>query len=286
MKKITITLLTLFGIIFSNYAQKETAEIDYEAIEAGMKYQTGKIKLSNATLNIPKGFKFLDAKQAQYVMKDLWKNPEDLSLLGALVPENNGVIYSDSWLFTIHFDEMGFVKDEDANETDYDELLTSIKADFVAQNPERIKQGFGSSELIGWASKPFYDKEKKVLHWAKEIKFDNDSINTLNYDLRVLGRKGVYIVSAVAAMKQLPEVKANINSVISSIEFDSGNKYSDFDDTTDTVAEWTIGGLIAGKILAKVGFFAIIAKFGKVIFLAFAGGLAAVKKFFFGNTKS
>lgn len=284
MRKFTFTFLLFLGIVIPNYAQKDSTKVlDYEAIEEGMKYQTGKIKLSNATLNIPKGFKFLDAKQAQYVLKDLWGNPEDKTLLGALVPEKNGVTYSDSWLFTINYDEMGFVKDDDAKDTDYDDLLKTIKEDFASQNPERLKQGYQTQELIGWASKPYYDQNKKVLHWAKEIKFGKDSLNTLNYDLRILGRKGVYILSAVAAMKQLPEVKASMDNVISSIEFDSGNKYSDFDSSTDTIAAWTIGGLIAGKVLAKVGIFALIAKFGKVIFLACAGGFAAIKKFFFGK---
>jgi uncharacterized membrane-anchored protein len=46
------------------------------------------------------------------------------------------------------------------------------------------------------------------------------------------------------------------------------NKYSDFDSSSDRIAEYTIGGLIAGKVLAKVGFFALIAKFGKIIVVA------------------
>ncbi|TGL58699.1 DUF2167 domain-containing protein [Leptospira ognonensis] len=35
-------------------------------------------------------------------------------------------------------------------------------------------------ELVGWASKPFHDAESKKFHWAKNIKFGNSDINTLN----------------------------------------------------------------------------------------------------------
>ena len=51
----------------------------------------------------------------------------------------------------------------------------------------------------------------------------------------------------------------------------------------DEVAAWTIGGLVAGKVLAKVGFLAIIAKFGKVIFLGIAGLFGGITKFFSRN---
>jgi uncharacterized membrane-anchored protein len=287
MKKTTISILLFLGVILSNYAQsKDTvkAVVDYEKIEASFKYEKGKIKLTsgNGVLNVPKGFGFLDAKQAQYVIKDLWGNPEDPNLLGAIVPEGKGITYSDSWLFTITYDPMGYVKDDDAKDVDYDDLLKEIQEDFKTNNPDRVKQGYPTMDLVGWASKPFYDQDKKVLHWAKEIKFGKDSINTLNYDLRVLGRKGVYILQAVSSMKQLPEVKSNISKIISSVEFEQGDKYANFDSSTDNVAAWTIGGLV-GKVLAKVGFFAIILKFWKIGMIALAGGWAAIKKFMFGK---
>jgi len=286
MKKLLLSFLLFIGLTAQNFAQGEdTTTVDIAAIEKSLVYQTGKIEFpnENAVLNVPKGFKFLDAKQAQYVMKDLWGNPEDLTLLGALVPEKKGVLGDDSWLFTINYDGMGYVKDDDAKDMDYDELLTEIQEDIKTQNEERKKLGFSSATLVGWASKPFYDENKKVLHWAKEFDFDDSETNTLNYDLRVLGRKGVFILSAVAPIEQLPEVKANMDSVISSVQFSEGNTYSDFDSSTDSVAAWTIGGLVAGKVLAKVGFFAVLAKFGKFIVVGIIAAFAGLKKFVFGK---
>lgn len=286
MKKTLLSLFLFIGCVGLNFSQEEDSTmVTIAAIEKSLHYQTGKIEFlnENAVLNVPKGFKFLDAKQAQYVMADLWGNPADPTLLGALVPETKGVLGNDSWLFTINYDGMGFVKDDDAKDMDYDELLVEIQDDIKAQNEERQKQGFATAELVGWASKPFYDENKKVLHWAKEFKFSDSDINTLNYDLRVLGRKGVFILSAVAPVEQLPEVKANMENVISSIQFSEGNTYFDFDSSTDSVATWTIGGLVAGKVLAKVGFFAILAKFGKFILVGLIAAFAGIKKFVFGK---
>ena len=286
MKKIFALLSIL--CITNVFAQTETEKQELEKmlkIAQELKYQTGTINFTsgNATLNVPKGFKFLDGAQTQKVLKDLWGNPEDTTILGSILPETKTVIDSDCWMFVINYVEDGFVKDGDADEINYDDLLKDMKEEITAANADRTAQGFPSIQLMGWASKPFYDKNLKVLHWAKELKFGKDETNTLNYDLRVLGRKGMYNISAVAGMAQLNDVKKSIPLIINSVQYKAGFKYSDFDEDNDHVAEWTIGGLIAGKVLAKVGFFAILAKFGKFIVIGLIAGFGVIKKFFFGN---
>ena len=82
-----------------------------------------------------------------------------------LVPENIGVTENNSWVFTVSFDDMGYVKDEDADDIDYDDLLEDQQEEFKESNPERIKQGYQAIEFVGWASVPHYDKEKKILHF-------------------------------------------------------------------------------------------------------------------------
>ncbi|MBF4505980.1 DUF2167 domain-containing protein [Flavobacterium sp. JLP] len=286
MKKILLTLFLSAVFIPKIIAQKsDTTAAYYDNIEKSMKYESGKINLTegDGTLNIPKGFKFLNAEQTQSILTNLWGNPEDKSVLGALVPDGKGVTHSNSWMFIITYQGDGYVKDDDADDIDYDDLLKTMKEDTQVTNEERKKGGYPEVQLVGWASKPYYDSNLKVLHWAKELKFGKDEVNTLNYDLRVLGRKGMYNISAVANMGELAEVKASIPGIVKSVEFNDGNKYLDFDADTDTVAAWTIGGLVAGKVLAKVGFFAILAKFGKIIVVSLIAGFAAVKKFLFGK---
>ncbi len=282
MLKTRITFLALFVATFSFAQIIDSTEIRIQSIENSLKYQTGTIELAsgNATLQVPKGFRYLDPTQSIFVLTDLWGNPADSTVLGLLVPENRGVLASNSWVFTIKFDEMGFVKDEDADDIDYDDLLKEQQKETNEANPDRIKQGYPPIEFIGWASAPYYDKEKKVLHWAKELRFGEDSLSTLNYNLRILGRKGVFVVNAIATMSELPEVKANINQVLRSIQYKEGQTYADFDPELDEVAAWTIGGLVAGKLLAKAGFFVVLLKFWKVIALALAGAGGAIWNYF------
>jgi len=254
------------------YLEKVQTYID--SVNKSFKYETGEITLEGgyAKIKVPSGFKFLNAEQSKTVLVDLWGNPNANGIVGMLFPDKYSPSDSASWAFTISFDDMGYVEDDDAEDMDYTELLETMKKETQEGNADRQAQGYEPIQLIGWASSPFYDKERKVLHWAKEYKFGEASSNTLNYDVRVLGRKGVLSMNAVGSMASLPEVKPVINYLLAAVEFSEGNKYSDFNPELDKVAAWTVGGLVAGKVLAKIGFLALLAKYAKLIFI----GVAAV----------
>ena len=69
----------------------------------------------------------------------------------------------------------------------------------LAANEEREKQGFERVTLIGWAEPPSYDAAAHKLYWAKELAFADNPDHTLNYNIRVLGRRGVLVLNAYAS---------------------------------------------------------------------------------------
>jgi uncharacterized membrane-anchored protein len=77
--------------------------------------------------------------------------------------------------------------------------------------------------------------------------------------------------------------------MIGSVRFDEGYAYADFDPIRDRVSDWTIGGLVAGSILAKSGFFAklgvLLLKFWKIIAVGAVAIAAGIKKIF-GSKKA
>jgi uncharacterized membrane-anchored protein len=287
MRHLIIVVAFLFAARITTAQEIDSTKIFFDSIESTLNYKTGKIELNNGigSVDVPKGFRFLDAEQAEFVLHDLWGNPSDPTTLGLIVPEQYGVMDDNSWAFIVSYEEMGFVKDEDAGDIDYEELLEEMKEDMVAGNEEREKEGYGAITLVGWASKPFYDEDKKTLHWAKELKFGESEENTLNYNIRILGRKGVVILNAVSAMKQFPEVQPHIQPMLSSFGYADGSQYDDFNPEVDEVAAWTIGGLVAGKVLAKVGFFAIILKNIKLIGLGIVAAATGLWKWFKRKTE-
>ncbi len=290
--------LVLLCTISSSFIASDSVDVDmenvmaeiqhyYDSIEQTLNYQKGTIALGSgmATLNVPDGFAYLNSDDASKVLTELWGNPER-EVLGMLVPEGKGVSGDDSWAFVIQYEDMGYVEDEDADDMDYSELLEQMKKDEVAENEERQKLGYDPIHTVGWASTPFYDSKNKVLHWAYELKFGEAEENTLNYNIRVLGRNGVLVLNAVGNMSQLEEIKPFIEPVRMSAVYEDGHKYEQFDSKVDDVAAYTVGGLVAGKVLAKVGLFAVIAKFGKLILLGAVAAGGAVWKWLSGRKKN
>jgi uncharacterized membrane-anchored protein len=257
-----------------------------DSVEKAMKYETGTIELSNkvARLNVPASFKFINATQSKYVLTELWGNPPRTDILGMLFPKEGGPLTDNSYAFVITYDELGYVKDDDADKINYDDLLKQMQEEETEENKTRKAEGYGSIHMVGWAAKPFYDKNNKVLHWAKNLQFEGNDENTLNYEVRILGRKGVLSLNAVATLSQLDSVKKDIDKVLAMPAFNDGLAYKDFDSKTDNVAAWTIGGLVAGKVLVKAGLWAVIVKFlaasWKFILIGLVAAWAGIKKFF------
>ncbi|HEY1164910.1 MAG TPA: DUF2167 domain-containing protein [Chitinophaga sp.] len=252
-----------------------------DSVKTAQHYETGVIHLpgGKAEIKVPAGFKFLNKEQSISVLTKVWGNPPATAenTLGMIFPENDDPFSENSYAFIVKYEDIGYVKDDDAEKIDYDEMLKNMQKEEKENNEERVKAGYSTIHMVGWAQKPFYDKEKKVLHWAKELKFgDQEGANTLNYEIRILGRHGILSLNAVCTMKELALVKANIDKVLPMASFTDGNTYFDFDPKIDNVAAWTIGGLVAGKVLAKVGFFAIILKYLGVLWKFILLGLAAL----------
>lgn len=220
------------------------------------------------------------------MLVQLWGNPDGQSL-GMLFPLRRGPVDSDHWAYSIDYDPMGHVKDDDADDIKYDKLLEEMQEDTREHNQEREKAGFDPVYLMGWAANPYYDENTHALHWAKALRFGHDPDTVLNYNVRLLGRKGVLILNAIGVPSQIGEIKASIPGLLANVTFAKGQRYADFDPGLDEVAAYTIGGLVAGKVLAKVGLFAVVLKFWKLGMLALAAAWAGVKRFFgFGKQES
>jgi uncharacterized membrane-anchored protein len=256
---ICVTCLTIVSAI-AQKAKEEEVELSAEQVAlveklSKLKYQEGVVDFGHdIELNVPKGYKFLNKEDAKLIVVDLWGNVKNANVEGMLVQEDYTPFDDGNWAFVLNYEDCGYIKDDDA--------------DKVEDNKERKAAGVGEAHILGWASKPFYDKANKCLHWAKSIKFEDSEDTTLNYDVRVLGRKGLLSLNAVATSGQLVDVKKHIPDIMNVAKFKKGSTYFDFDKSTDKVAAYTVGGLVAGKVLAKVGMFAFLLKYIKLIAIA------------------
>lgn len=250
--------------------------------------RTGTISIveAGASLTVPEAFYFLGSADAETVLVDVWGNPPGAKILGMLFPAETTPFDADSWAVTIEYEEDGYVSDVDAADIDYEELLQQMQDDTLAGNDARVAAGYEALQLVGWAASPFYDAGSNKLHWAKEIKFGDAEVNTLNYNIRVLGRKGVLVLNFVAGMDQLPVINQNLDTVLALAEFDEGSRYGDFNPDIDEVAAYGLGALVAGKVIAKTGFLAVAIMFLKKFGVFIVVGLGLFLKRFFSRNKS
>lgn len=264
------------------------------AFEATLGYTSGQVTLGDslATLQVPAEWRFIGPEGSRRLLEDAWGNPEGSAdgVLGMLVPSAVSPLADSGWAVVITYDEDGYVNDEDAGSIDFAELLEDMQESTEAENKERVKEGYDRVTLVGWAETPTYDSASHKLYWAKELAFGGAPNHTLNYNVRVLGRRGVLVLNAVSGMPQLAMVKQDMQTVIGFVNFNEGHRYTDFVEGKDKVAAYGIAGIVAGTLAAKAGFFKVIlAALVAAKKLLIAGAVALfvwLKRFFAGRGKA
>jgi len=262
-----------------------------EELDSKLSYKTGAVQLPGgmATITLPESFRYLGEQDSRKVLV-AWGNPPESAqgVLGMLVPSDASPLSEEGWAIVITYDEDGYVNDEDARTLDYHKMLAEMQEQTTENNEARAKEGFEPITLVGWAEPPHYDAKAHKLYWAKELKFGSSVDHTLNYSIRILGRRGVLVLNAVSSIDQLETVKKGTPGVLAAVEFNEGHRYADYLPGTDKAAAYGIGGLILGATAAKAGFFKLIwvaLLASKKLVLAGIVALGAFLKKIFGGNK-
>lgn len=264
MKQLLALSLAFFICGLNVFAQEKTDEqknaegrAKVEEWLRGLKFQTGKISLKDglAMLNVPEQqFKYLNPADAKKLLA-LFGNPPSENL-GVIFPATTDLLgEGDQWFVVLQFEEDGYVKDDDAGKINYTDLLKQMQDGAREASKERSKQGYPGIEIIGWAAPPRYDQSTHKLYWAKEISFQGEVEHTLNYNIRMLGRRGVLVANAVSSMGKLAEIEAATPQILAMVDFNEGHRYTDFNSSTDKTAAYGIAALVAGGVAAKAGLF-------------------------------
>lgn len=251
--------------------------------------QTGTIpiRVAKADLNLGDQYYFVGPEQSRTILVDIWRNPPASAngVLGMVFPKGKSFI-DDTWSAVITYEGTGYVSDDDAKTIDYEEMLANMKASDEAQAADIRAQGYPAGILQRWAQAPTYDAGRHSLVWARDIKFDDTPEDTLNYDIRLLGREGVLSMNILASMSQLDDVRRAAKTFASVGSFHTGARYADYNASTDKKAEYGLAGLVAAggaaAVAKKVGLLAVLAKFGKFLLIGLLALFAGFRNFIGG----
>lgn len=232
-----------------------------------------------AEIDIPQGYRFSNGDGARK-LKQFFGNPPSSMELGVLTTEGIG-----HWIL-FEFDESGYVKDDEKDEINADELLKTMTENQEAANERRKEMGMDALVLDGWAVPPRYNAKTNNLEWALRVKSVTDGGVSVNYNTKLLGRKGVMSAKLICDPEQLQALLPEYEKIIAGFRYIEGERYAEFREG-DKVAKYGLTALIAGTgafAAAKMGLFGklgvMFAKLGKAAILVVIGALAALKKLF------
>lgn len=234
-----------------------------------------------AKIDLPPGDFFVDGKNYRAMLKAEGE-PVSGGELGLVSSTNR------DWSVIFTFSDIGYVKDNDKDSLNADKLLDAIKRGTAEANKERARAGHPPIEVVGWEFPPKYDETTHNLEWA--IRGSVEGRPLLNYNTRLLGRKGVMEVVLVVDPDQLNTTLPTFRSLLTGFSFETGQSYAEYR-PGDKIAKYGLGALVLGGAAvgaAKLGLLTWLAVFlkkgWKLVVVAFAAVASFFKKLFTGRS--
>jgi uncharacterized membrane-anchored protein len=224
-----------------------------------------------ARLALPEGFAFIDAQTTKRLLKEANGVTFDAAL-GMIIPTNE----TDNFSVVIQFEDIGYVSDSDAGKLDADGIFKQLKEGAEESNEERKANGFPPLELLRWSEVPRYEKAQHSIVWGLVVKGQRQVVN---YNTRILGRRGVLSLNMVTKEEEVKKFKPKLEQLLAKITYLPGQTYGEYVKGKDKDSNLTLTGLVLGggalAMGAKLVKMGLLAKFSKV----FLGLLLAFKKF-------
>lgn len=270
-----LAALVLGCVCASLMAQEQQAQEKKSPLSSlPWKFGPTTVKLGNrATLNVPDGYAFLDASGSRS-LNDILHNPPVDADEYTLAPK------SLHWIAFFSYEDIGYVKDDE--KLDPDAILDSYRKGTERSNRERRERGWNEITILGWNAKPEYDTQIKSLAWSILAEDVQTHHQIINYNTRLLGRRGVMDVVVVTSPTRLAPAIADFKSALPGFQYAQGESYAEYR-PGDHVAEYGLAALITGgaiAVAAKKGLFTVIGGFLVAAWKFVLAGLVAVGAWF------
>ena len=225
--------------------------------------------LSNvSTLLVPEGYAFTGKKGTRDMME----------IMGNLITDAEiGMIFapSNAWFAVFQFDPIGYVKDDEKDSLDADEIMKSLQEGQMQSNERRRAMQLPELEIDGWYKKPYYNERTHNLEWCTQIREKGSDEPFANHKIKILGRRGVTDVILVADLDQLETAIPAMTAILDNYKYNAGGSYAEYR-KGDKIAKYGLTALVAGGAAAVALKSGLLTKLWKPIAL----GLVAVGSFF------
>lgn len=229
-----------------------------------------------AEIQIPQGYSFIDGKTLKPLLEAVGQSAE--GIVGSLSPTNA------DWSVMFYYEASGYIKDEEKDKLNADKLLKDYREGTEEGNKRRAEVGAPPIHVTGWELPPRYNTETHNLEWALRGTCEGEEI--LNYDTRLLGRKGYMSVKLIVAPNEYAASFPAFTNLMASYKFKNGETYAEYK-PGDKIAKYGLGALVLGGAAvgaAKLGLFVwlgvLFKKAGKLVIVAIVAVAALFKRIF------
>lgn len=233
-----------------------------------------------AGMDVPKDYMWVDGDGARKLMEAMG-NFTSGSEVGLLAP--TGMV----WFAIFRFSDDGYVKDDDKDKLNADKILRSIRDGTEEANDERKRRGWPTMKVVGWQHPPAYNEATHNLEWA--VIGESEGERVVNYNTRILGRRGVMEVKLVVASEELEASLPSYRQSIGTFDYMAGERYAEYKQG-DKLAKYGLTALVAGgavAVAAKTGLlatlFLVFKKAWKLVIIAVVAVGAFVKRLIVGR---
>lgn len=282
MKKNTRTYHLFLFVIFSLFIciifiLPDNVNSDQNEINWVVGPNTVTLGKNIAQVTIGQEYVFADGENTRKLMEEMG-NPPTNSEVGIIFPKD----YEQGWFVLFEYIPVGYIKDDEKHSFDSDAILESIKIGTEEMNEKRRELGSPAFHVIGWYEKPHYDDTTNNLVWTILGKSEGapEGVETVNHNVRLLGRSGYMSVVLVSDRSTLDKYKPEVDEIITNFSYKKGKSYAEYVQG-DKVAKYGLTALIAGgaaATAAKFGLFKFLGKFWKIILVGAIGFFAAIWK--------
>ncbi len=218
-----------------------------------------KVKLAAnlGTLNLPKGYVYWGEAKAKQQMDKMGGSSE--KTIGLLVPADDKANFA----VELEYEDTGYVEDKDAGKIDSKAILESYQEGTEANNDDRKAKGLEPIHVTGWEQEPKYDPKSHVVTWSLQGKDDKNE-QFVNYNTRVLTRKGVLSLNLMCSNEDLPACRPKAVELTKDVAFNQGERYEDYKQGDKVSAGGLVALIAGGALLAKktglIAFLYVMAK--------------------------
>lgn len=218
----------------------------------GLEFKTGTIQLPKkvARLELAPGYRYISASDARMVLEQVphCPPPSTKGIQGMVIPPNPMPGAAAGWLALIVYAEEGHVGEDQIKDLNPALFMDQLKAMNEAENKKLKAKNEPTYELVHdadsvkvWGSSMGsgslrYNPTTKVFTIPKRYwneRAPNGERERVEHEHWALGRRGVMVIRAFSVAGLSGALGSNSERVAEMVEFTTGNRYQDFNKTTD-----------------------------------------------------